>query len=358
MSKNIYKIIYFQVLALLLTVDLKIYGATPDIKNPSISPLRNVLSTVTAEHNILACSQILTNHIHQRRQETAVALHPVTVWGSAFGEYAHLKGKIEIPTSSIDTGGIVTGFDRTWEDSCFVGVALAYAFSSLHERKDAGKADVNQGAINIYGEIICGKWYVDLSAFGGYYASANVRHIVLPGVDENARATIHGWQLAPHFEVGYEGFLSKGMHSGWRGIEPFFLGDWIVDWEAGFQEKGAGIYDMGQKRRFCSLVRGEIGLRLEQAVIFNAGHLCFTEKGSYACHKPLNIGRITTFFVGSSDEFVLKAFRGVQSLGIVELSISFLPKAKHIPNVELSCQAGFGSRYHMYQGSIDIFKSF
>ncbi len=365
---------------------LAFLGAGLEAGLAAVSPLRNSISTFAAQNSFMASSQVLIDHMYQKRLERrgrkvvklasaqfdvdeciAGPIQPkkveqkqgsFTVWGTPFGEYAKVKGKGQLPTFEAGLGGIVAGFDCNMEGRNSVGVAGAYIYTHVHENDRAGKANINQGYLSVYGEVIASQWYFDWGLWGGYYASRNERNIHYPGVNEAAHATIRGWQLAPHFEAGYDGFLSEPDRSKWLGIEPFLLADWVADWEKGFNEKGAGSYNMGQKGRFCSLFRGESGIRFNQVAQMNWGQMFFTEKGSYAYQKAFNTGKITAFLVGSPGNFTVEALQQAQNLGVIEVSLFFSPKGPKTPYFDLRYQGEFGSKYQSHQGMLEIGKSF
>lgn len=352
----------------------------------AVSPTRNCLSTFAAQNGQMASNQSLIDHMHLKRLERLAKLkttlageginregyiagpiqrpseplkkNSYTAWSAPFGEYAKGKGNGQLPDFEAGVGGIVAGFDFNFDEKKSVGVGGAYVYTHLHTSNDAGKANINQGYLTVYSEFVASDWYFDLALWGGYYSSANERHITYSDIDETARATIQGWQLTPHFEVGYDGWLGGVSQSDWLGVEPFLLIDWVADWERSFSEKGAGVYNMGQEGRFCSLFRGETGIRLQQVIQGEWGRLFFTEKGSYAYQKAFNTGHITAFLVGAGGSFTVDTWEQAQNLGVFEFSLLFSPKSRKIPYFDIRYQGEFGSRYQSHQGVLEIGKTF
>ena len=255
-------------------------------------------------------------------------------------------------------GGVVAAFDYEGVDANVIGGGGSYVFSHIHEENGAGDANANQGYLTVYGTVNGADWYFDLGLWGGYYSSKNRREISFPGVETSAKSTIQGWQLAPHFEVGYDGFGLKRCDLKWFGIEPFLMAEWAANWEGGFKEHGAGNLNMGQSGRFCSLLRAETGLRLNESVSFNWGWLIFREKGSYTYQKAFNTGTIQAFRVGSPGSFSVSALTGAQNLGVIELSLLYLSVNENAPHVAIRYQGEFGSRYQSHQGVLEIGKTF
>ena len=114
---------------------------------------------------------------------------------------------------------------------------------------------------------------------------------------------------------------------------------------------------MGQKGRYGCLLRAEAGLRLHERVEFCWGKLVLFEKASYAYRKAIKTGRITAFLVGSPGSFTVDTLTGAQNVGILEFVTLFVPTNK-MPNINLSAQGEFGSKYLSVQGQITIGKDF
>ena len=115
---------------------------------------------------------------------------------------------------------------------------------------------------------------------------------------------------------------------------------------------------MAQKGRFCSLFRGETGLRFHQISEQDWGNLVFREKASYAYQKAFKTGNITAFLVGSPGTFTVSTLSGAQNLGVAELSMLFVFNNPNAPYVDFRYQGEFGSKYQSHQGMIEIGKDF
>jgi hypothetical protein len=136
------------------------------------------------------------------------------------------------------------------------------------------------------------------------------------------------------------------------------MAEWVANWEHGFREHGSGDLNMGQKGRFCSLFRGETGLRFYKIIEFNVGKLVFREKLSYAYQKAFHTGRLSAFLVGSPGSFTVETLGSAQNLGVAELSMLYAPRNMRAPYVDLRFQGEFGSKYQSYQGMLEVGKSF
>jgi uncharacterized protein with beta-barrel porin domain len=190
---------------------------------------------------------------------------------------------------------------------------------------------------------------VDLALWGGLYHTDNSRNIVLPGIGSaRASSDTNGWQLTPHFAVGYT------YMTDWVTIEPFEMLDWVVSWEQGFTEHGAGVLNMKQKGRTAALCRNEVGLRFDETLSIRWGMVTFHEKTSYVYQKTFNTGSITSSLLGSPGSFTVSTLIGAQNLGVVEFETLFTPENKKYPYGSISYQGEFGSRYQSHQGQATI----
>lgn len=362
-------------------------------------PARLGFATFAAQNGFLAASQVITDHLNQKRfarpqrkngnvaavdlpaedvvadasESTSVARglcwkrnkqKPtcpkgfVTGWMAGFGEYAREKSQQQTPAFTAAVGGAVVGMDYNCINDDVIGIGGSYAYTHVHEKQNMGHATVNQGFLGLYSTLHASKVYFDLGVWGGYYHSDNDRKIVFSGFDETAKSSTHGWQAAPHFEFGYDGYFSNVCSMNWFGVGPFLLADWVANWEHSFSEHGAQPLNIHQKGRFCSLLRGETGLRLHEIVSCSWGNLVFQEKGSYAYQKMFNTGRITALLIGSPGSFTVNTLTGAQNLGVVEFSMLFKPTNRSIPYVDLRYQGEFGSRYQSHQGILEIGEDF
>ena len=344
----------------------------------SAAPTRNTLVTYASQNGYLASIQVVTDHLRQRRfrqqrpkaqlaaaeipaEELLASLKLSTppkpdsylAWLGTFGEYTREKSQQQTPAFDTGVGGALLGLDFTNEKADLFGIGGAYIYTHIHEDNGMGHANLNQGYGTIYGTVTADSWYFDLALWAGYYRASNQREISFPGVSETAKSHIQGWQLAPHFEVGYDWDLMD-----WFGIEPFSMNDWVANWEDGFSEHGAPGLEMSQKERFCSLFRTETGLRLHEITTFSWGQLILREKGSYAYQKMFHTGQITALLIGSPGSFTVSTLTGAQNLGVGEFSMLFLFANPKAPYLSISYQGEFGSRYQSHQAIIEIGKDF
>jgi len=344
----------------------------------SASPVRNAFTTFASQNGYLASSQSLVDHSHGKRflyqmtqknptetftadasdrVQTLCKSSQKSAWGTLFGEYAREKAQMQAPEFTMSVGGGLLGYDYTTEKGDVFGAGGSYVYTHVSDAEDMGHANVNQGFVTLYTMLMAGHWYADMSVWGGYYSSANVRKIIFPSVDEKAKATIAGWQTAVHLEMGYDRITPSNSGMDWLSLEPFASGDWVGNWEGSFHEHGAKNLNMGQNSRFASILRVESGLRFHEIVRFNSGNkLIFCEKGSYAYQKAFKTGQITAFLVGSPGTFSVSTLADAQNLGVLELSVLYYRTGGFYFDVR--AQGEYGEMYGSIQGMFEIGSDF
>jgi hypothetical protein len=358
----------------------------------SAAPTRNAFSTYASQTTQLSLERLVNDHLGQQRwrnnrqasptqtaalesteslmaESDVIAMNdqrkaqshtecccenkkPVSVWLGAFGEFAQAKPKHQTPDFNTSSGGVVVASDYNGVYPHPIGAGAAYAHTYIHENEDAGHANIDQGGLFIYSSFPVANWYFDTTVWGGYYYSKNVREISFsnfPGGE--AKCKIHGWQLSPHIEIGYDHSMN------WLGLEPFIMADYVGCWEHGANESGSTPLNFGQKDRYCSLVRGEAGLRLQEILSYCWGSITFKEKGSYAYQKALHSGKINAFLIGSPGSFTVSTLTTAQNLGVGEVEALFKPKNTNF-YASLAFHTEIGSKYQAYQGMVRIDKDF
>lgn len=357
-----------------------------------VSPVRNALGTFEAQKAQVVISEQISDHLSQNRWTRKGFYEMQTLaskedreellagcfvkrtpspkkicrkcgreqgtyspWLGLFGDYATGGAQRQTPSFEASSGGCIAAFD--YNGICYpqpLGSAIAYAHTYIHEKGGFGHANVDIGAAGLYGTFTASKWYFDLSVLGGYYHIQNARNIEFPFFDGTAKSKTHGWQVAPHFEIGYD-YLSFCKSENWFGIEPFAMIDWVGTWEHSLRERGTGgVFDFGQKGRWCSLLRSEGGFRFDEMLVCDWGTFTFREKGSYAYQKAFHTGSISSFLIGSPGSFNVTTLAGAQNLGVGELEFQFAPYCKKYPGASIAYQGEFGSKYQSNQVMITI----
>ncbi len=366
---------------------LRLFALQEDIASAleSAIPTRNAIPTFAAQTTQISFGKLVNDHLghnriahqeisqsnplalaHWQRNQTGLVADArdnlsgsqtpckketnFSPWIGGFGEYAKEKEQNQTPGFETGSWGLVAGFDGSGGDDpwLLIGGGGAYAQTHVHEANGAGHAHVEQGALAFYGMCIPSEWYFDFGLWGGLYRTHNDRNISFPDISGTAVSDTHGWQLTPHFEIGYD-YVNK-----WFSIEPFAMIDWVICWEKGFEEFGAGLLNMGQEDRSCSLLRNELGFRFNEVLSYCWGSLVLREKGAYAYQKAFNTGPINAYVIGLPGSFSVTTFTGAQNLAVGEFEAVFLPIANKYPYASFSYQGEFGSKYQSHQGKITL----
>lgn len=314
------------------------------------APTWNVIPTFVAQLVQTSLSLLLVDHLRfnkSRKQNPCTNSTGYYPWMEAYGEYVNGKVRHLAPGLEAGSGGVVFGMEYDGLMRNPVGVTFSYAYTHVHGKHNAGKAKINQGYVTLYGTINASDWYFDLALWGGYYNVNNYRHVDAFGFSGTAKSNPHGWQLTPHLEIGYD-FIKNFFQ-----MEPFIMADWVNNWEHSLNEHGAIGFDVHQKKRYCSLFRGEAGLRFLETFQFNWGRFVLLEKGSYAYQKTFHTGSLSAFVIDIPQTFVIKTLKTAQNLGIVELKALFLPTCSHL-SISLDYQGTFGATYQSHQGMLSL----
>ena len=352
----------------------------------SAAPTRNAFGTYLSQTTYVALSQLVSSHLRQNRarlqydnftepMHTAFgdvgphqllaqgsddipifysqgcAESDLTIWASLLGEYTHEKAQMQTPAFNATTGGVFAGIEYSSSESNVIGFGVAPAYTHFHEKNSQGSGRITQEFANLYGTWRIEPVYFDWGVSGGLYRIHNHRKISFPGFQAEATSHTRGWQAGPHFEFGYD--YEKSCSDMWWWLEPFAMADWVYNREKGFHEKGANIFNVRQKGRDCSLLRGETGLRFGQVFKPRFGRVALREKGSYAYQKAFKTGKINAFLVGTPGSFTVTTLEGAQNLGVVELDAFFWPWC-HGVYVNVGYQGEFGSKYISQQGRLEF----
>lgn len=355
----------------------------------SAAPTRNALSFFTASNNLFYLNHSLSNHLqnahhfrdrettsstlatgpnHQNPDELTAAIgvigprrggkqntqpaqeeRPYTIWVDALGAFAKQKSQHETVGFEPNTGAVVVGFDAVLNPKVWVGGGAAYSYTHIHEKKDDGHSNINQEYLFVYSSYAPSKFYLDAALWTGFFQTSQVRHIHMAGFDFNAKSHPHGWQLAPHLELGYNAIETKTFV-----LDPFVMLDWVASWQNGFKEKGGSPFNVQQKHHFGSLLRAEAGLRFFETIYFNRWNLVLEEKGSYVRREPFKTGSVTATLIGSPGSFTVETLSNGQNLAVLEFGATFEPKDQSYPYGTVDYQAEFNGNYQSHQVLFEI----
>lgn len=238
-------------------------------------------------------------------------------WVSGFGNLSHEKAALQNPAFSVQTGGVLTGFEWTNFDKGVLGASAGYANASIQQNGHFGHGSFQGGFLSLYGQRFFGQFFIEAALWGSYQRIVNERHIVFSAYRASAESKHNAAQIDPHLLLGYHIPIGPAV------LEPFLAADWVINFEEGYQEKGADPYNMKQPGKTSSMLRPELGLQALGAIDFTRGSLFLKGNLSYVYKHLYETGEITGAFVGTPNSFVVEAIGNSQNLGKTSFEIQW-----------------------------------
>lgn len=203
-----------------------------------------------------------------------------STWISGFADFSQVSASDQNPSFGFTSQALLVGFDYRTPSSNLIGFSLGYLHSHLTDEHHTGRSTIQSGFISLYANLQKDAFYFEPALLGIYNADTNTRNISFSGFSASAHADLSSWQLAPHFEVGYD--ISKN----WADIIPFASFDYALNWQRGYTETGAVPFNATQDSKMSSLLRAETGLKFIESFAFSSWTLFVKEKASYIFEKP------------------------------------------------------------------------
>ena len=279
---------------------------------------------------------------------------PYSVWFEAIGALAYQKAQSQTPAFDPGSAGAILAFDGKVSENGRLGLGLAYLYTHIHEKKHAGKANINQEDLFVYATWDNGEFYLDGCVLGGLFQTRQERNIRIPSFNFESSSHPDGWQLLPHAEVGYNYNLWKCARSLEIGFNPFVMVDWANTWQESYKEKGSGPFNAGQKEHYASLLRTEAGIRFYETLFYDNANLIFEEMVGYINIQTYGAGKVHAFLVGSPGAFTVTTLKGAQNLGVGQFTVAWAPHCSNYPTTSLFYQGEFGEKYQSHQAGLDF----
>jgi autotransporter-associated beta strand protein len=240
-------------------------------------------------------------------------------WIEGLGELISQDSQLQNPSYNSNTGGILLGFDYYGKNKSVIGAAVCYAKSFIHEKSHEGNKTVISYAATLYGTAEIGQGYIELGVAGAYNAFKSTRSI--PQFNTSAHSSHKGYQVVPHFAMGYD------VNYDWGTIEPFVSFDCAILFQDGFSEHGAVVWNMQQHKSTSELLRSEMGLSAYEIWNTGVGDFVLRQKLSYVNKEPFQVGLIQANLVNYPVGFTVNSF--VKNESFVSPSLEFLYRGKH-----------------------------
>ena len=344
----------------------------------SVSPSRNAFATFIAAQTAFSIAGLGSTHMDNMRiskeqssqsnllsaltvdSSDQIAAPPTskgsnnkhTAWIKGFGEFAHLSGMDQNPSSNYVTGAVVAGLDNNFGNRNVLGRALGYALTHYHDQDSAGHGNTNSYFGSFYGNAFIKDLYISPGIWAVFNQTDNTRNISFPGYSGKAHANIFSWQLIPHLEVGYDFAFT------WGEVMPFSSVDWALCWQRAYGETGASPFNAKQKANNSSMVRSETGVKVSETWEKTWGAFILKEKASYVFEKPFGTGTVNTSFSGTPGVFTVNAVN--QNLNLAAIGLNFLValgKDKPI-KVDFGYEGEFGASFWSNELMLTLSKDF
>jgi len=301
------------------------------------------------EEELLAARKIPT-----KKKGATTQSAPYSVWFEAIGALAHQKSQQQTPGFNPATAGASLSFDGKLNDRTTFGGGVSYLYTHVHEKHGSGSSNINQEDLFVYASWVKPyNVYFDGALWGGLFQTDQVRKIHMTGFEFTSSSHPDGWQLVPHAEVGYVVAARKtqGQEITWT---PFGMVDWSNAWQESFNEKGNSPFNIHQNSRYASLLRTEVGMRLNETLFLDAWNLVFQEKASYVNTQSFGAGKVQGFLVGSPGAFTLETLTSAQHLGVVQFLMSAAPFNGNYPTSTIFYQGEFNPTYQSHQLNLEF----
>lgn len=307
---------------------------------------KKVVANIAAAEDLTAWN---TDKVAAKKVPEVEKERPYEVWFAPFGALSYQKKQKQTPAFNPTSGGLVLAFDGKITSQERLGAGAAYAYTYIHERENAGHSRIQQEYLFLYSMWDSSTLYFDLALWGGHFQATNLRKIHITGFEFESKSHVNGWQVAPHFEIGYQ-LMPARMFS----VEPFVMLDWIYNWQNSYKEKGKGPFNAGVKRHTSSMLRAEISSRFYETISFENWRLVIQEKIGYVGKKPFKVGTMNAFLVGSPGSFTVETLTAPQNLGVGQFELEVQPVNPKYPTSSIRYQGEFGSRFQSHMGSIEL----
>jgi outer membrane autotransporter protein len=268
------------------------------------------------------------------------------LWITPFGNYVHLKAQGLIPSYTNEVGGILLGYDHQ-DSNYIIGTSAGYAFNYIDYSRGIGHSKLQEEMVSLYGAYYLDHFWFDVALWGGLYQLSNVRHTLST---ITSKSSTHGWIFSPHLEMASPWALDNCER---YFIEPFFMLDWVNNWQHGYTEHGAAGLNLKMKNLYGSLLQSEVGLRFYEQFEYRWGDFCLEEKLSYVNQAPFHLNRANTAFVASASTFpIAVGSTKTENLGAVQLTGIFKPQNHSYPFGGVTIQVMGNGSYQSYFASL------
>lgn len=264
------------------------------------------------------------------------------IWVAPFGNYVHLNTQGQIRSYTNEIGGALLGYDHC-DSNYIIGASAGYAFNYIDYSQGLGHSKLQEEMVSLYGGYYLDHFWFDVALWGGLYQLSNTRHTLSI---ITSKSSTHGWIVSPHLEMASPWALDDREH---YFIEPFFMLDWVNNWQHKYTEHGAAGFNLKMQNLYGSLLQSEVGLRFYERFEYRWGDFCLEEKLSYINQTPFHLNTTNTSFVASASTFpIAVGSTRTQNLGSIQLTGFFKPRNRSYLFGGFSMQVTANGTYQSY----------
>ena len=187
-------------------------------------------------------------------------------WACGYGNFGNTKPDVNQVGVQSTLTGFATGYEFKPSDLALIRVGVGYAGDTINQRALGDSATLNSYQIGAYGQYkIMGDLYVGSGLSGSYNTADTKREIVFGGLNQVAKGTPDGYNIAASAVVGYEAKVN------YINIEPVAGLEYIYNHQNSFNETGAAGADLLVDGQSTGSLRSTIGAQLS-TVAFDLGN--------------------------------------------------------------------------------------
>ena len=220
-------------------------------------------------------SQLTFNQIVQSRQAQLTGFSSAEEvvgnrdeWVKAFGNWSNQGNVNNVAGYSIDSGGLVLGFDKQLTAKANVGVSFAYAYSDIKSNSDVARSSINVDSYQagLYGDYLLGSnlqltFQLDGAINNNDSSRSLSRLSEITGVGTNANGRYNSY--VGHLGVGLSKHFS--FNSSTRLTPELRMDHTKVQTEA-YTEKGAGLLNLNVSTQDYSTLYTSADLRVDHTL--------------------------------------------------------------------------------------------
>jgi autotransporter-associated beta strand protein len=208
----------------------------------------------------------------------------------------------------INTGGVTLGVDARFVKNFYAGALGSYTHSHLHWKQSKGTGDISSGYAGLYLSGLGKLFYGNLSVIGSWSEYSAHRKIIYGSIDKTAENSHGGSQILAHLDTGINA-RCWGLN-----IRPFDSLDYMNQMENGYQEHGAGQWDLSLKKVNAVLLRNELGVEFAKCYRFTHGKWTISPKFSWVREVRTKGEDTTVQFAQGGSAFSIRGYFPDRSL--------------------------------------------